>query len=60
MRSRQQQIIAAFEALGGVGELQGIYKWTEQNGNLTSHDLSASRYGGTQTTSTLFAVRLPL
>ena len=47
MSSRQQQILAALEALGGVGELQGIYKWMEQNCNLTSHDLSASRYGGT-------------
>ena len=47
MRSRQQQILAALEALGGVGELQEIYKWMEQNCNLTSHDLSASRYSGT-------------
>ena len=44
---RQQQILAALEALGGSGELQEIYQWMERHCDLSARDLGESRYGGT-------------
>ena len=44
---RERQILSALKALGGTGELQEIYQWMERHCDLTPHDLSESRYGGT-------------